>query len=150
MKNCLSCAIVSGKKEATGGVIAETPFFHAHQDFAYPVPGMVIVASKRHFLGLDEMTEDEAVDFIQLVRQIRSAQRYVLSVEHVYYFYNEDTTHHFHLWMMLSYAWMANFGKSVDGVRPALVYAREHMASPQEMDYVADCAAKLRDALLMA
>lgn len=95
------------------------------------------------------MTNEEAVDFIQLVRQIRAAQRYALSIEYVYYFYNEDTTHHFHLWMMPRYDWMAQFGKSVDAMRPALVYAQKHMASPPEMVYVADCVAKLRNALVI-
>ena len=46
--NCLSCDIVEGRRPVVGGTIFETEWFHAHQDVAYPIPGMVIVATKRH------------------------------------------------------------------------------------------------------
>jgi diadenosine tetraphosphate (Ap4A) HIT family hydrolase len=98
---CLSCAVVAGDKETLGGKIVETPNFHAHQDIAYPIPGLVIVAAKRHVKCLDELSADEAVEFMHIVRRIRFQQRESLGIEHVYYFYNEDTTHHFHLWLDL-------------------------------------------------
>lgn len=97
---CLSCAITSGHVESSGGTIAETTHLHAHQDIAYPIPGLVIVASKRYFYGLDEMHADEATDYIGFLRRIREAQRKVLGIDYVYYFYNEDTTQHFHTWMV--------------------------------------------------
>ncbi|MFD1426102.1 HIT family protein [Kroppenstedtia sanguinis] len=97
---CLSCAITSGVIEPTGGAIYEDEYFHVHQDIAYPIPGLVILASKRHFYRLDELTEVEAIRYIHLIRKIRSAQSAVVGIDHVYYFYNEDTTHHFHLWIV--------------------------------------------------
>ncbi|MGR9049488.1 HIT family protein [Halobacillus faecis] len=124
--DCLSCALTSGKIEPEGGVIAETAHFHAHQDVAYPIRGLVIVASKRHIKGLDELTEEEQHDYITFITKIRKAQREVLGIEHVYYFCNEDTTHHFHLWMVPRYDWMYEFGRSVESVRPVLLYARNN------------------------
>ncbi|MYL48079.1 diadenosine tetraphosphate hydrolase [Halobacillus litoralis] len=124
--DCLSCALTSGTVEPEGGVIAETEHFHAHQDVAYPIRGLVIVASKRHIKGLDELTEDEQQDYITFLTKIRKAQRETLGIEHVYYFYNEDTTHHFHLWMVPRYDWMYEFGRSVESVRPVLLHAREN------------------------
>ncbi|MBN9653546.1 diadenosine tetraphosphate hydrolase [Halobacillus sp. GSS1] len=124
--DCLSCALTSGKVEPEGGVIAETEHFHAHQDVAYPIRGLVIVASKRHIKGLDELTEEEQHDYITFITKIRKAQREVLGIEHVYYFYNEDTTHHFHLWMVPRYDWMYEFGRSVESVRPVLLHARNN------------------------
>ncbi len=100
---CLSCAIIQGTKQPLGGTIIETEFFHAHQDVAYPLPGMVILASKRHVHCLDELIAEEASDYIDLLCRIRKAQREVLGIEHVYYFYNEYTLHHFHMWMMPRY-----------------------------------------------
>jgi len=41
---CLSCALTSGLVEPDGGVIGETAYFHAQQDVAYPIKGLVIVA----------------------------------------------------------------------------------------------------------
>jgi diadenosine tetraphosphate (Ap4A) HIT family hydrolase len=101
--HCLSCAIVEGTVQPNGGTIYETKFFHAHQDFAYPVRGLVILASKRHVKCLDELTEEELNDYIHTLHLIRKAQRKVLGIEQVYYFYNEDTTHHFHTWMVPRY-----------------------------------------------
>ena len=75
------------------------------------------------------------------------AQRDVLGIEHVYYFYNEDTTHHFHMWMMPRYEWMNEFGRSIESVRPILGYAREHMNDEENLVYVKSCVQNLRSAL---
>ena len=42
--NCLSCAITSEIIEPEGGTIINTEYFHAHQDVAYPIEGLVILA----------------------------------------------------------------------------------------------------------
>jgi diadenosine tetraphosphate (Ap4A) HIT family hydrolase len=145
--NCLSCAVVLGVRETPGGTILETPHFHAHQDVSYPIPGLVILAAKRHVKCLDELTTDESVEFVALARRIRAAQRMTLNVEHVYFFYNEDTTHHFHLWMVPRYEWMKSFGRSIESVRPVLVHARDRMNSPQELAVVINGVEALRNAL---
>ncbi|MDO1451670.1 hypothetical protein Q0590_35685 [Rhodocytophaga aerolata] len=124
---CLSCALVSGVVPPTGGVIFESAHFHVHQDVAYPIRGLVIVAAKRHFYCLDELTAVEQTEFISLVHKLRHEQRIRLGIEKVYYFYNEDTTHHFHFWMVPRYAWMDQFGRSVESLRPVLLYARNNM-----------------------
>lgn len=124
---CLSCALTSGLIEPDGGVILETDYFHAHQDVAYPIKGLIILASKRHIKCFDELTEVEKIDYIQVLSKIRKAQRDVLEIEYVYYFSNEDTTHHFHTWMVPRYDWMYEFGRSVESVRPVLLHARNEM-----------------------
>jgi diadenosine tetraphosphate (Ap4A) HIT family hydrolase len=147
---CLSCELVRGKRQALGGTILETTLFHAHQDFAYPIPGLVILASKRHFYCMDELSDTEAEELVALLRSIRTAQRSQLGIEHVYYFYNEDTSHHFHVWMVPRYEWMHQFGKSVQAVRPSLLHSRDHMATPENLAEVQRCVSVLRDALLPA
>lgn len=124
---CLSCALTSGLIEPDGGIIIETDHFHAHQDVAYPIEGLVILASKRHIKCLDELSDQEATEYLSLLRRIRKAQRDVLGIDYVYYFYNEDTTHHFHTWMVPRYEWMYQFGKSIESVRPVLLHARNNM-----------------------
>ncbi|WP_309240467.1 MULTISPECIES: hypothetical protein [Caldibacillus] len=39
---CLSCALTSGVMEPDVRVITETEYFHAPQDVAYPIKGLVI------------------------------------------------------------------------------------------------------------
>ncbi|CAN7356629.1 HIT family protein [Bosea sp. LjRoot237] len=143
---CLSCEIASGRRASVGGAIYETEHFHAHQDVAYPVPALVIVASKRHFRSLLDMNAVETLEFLPLVQMIRRAQAQI-GIEFVYYFYNEDTKHHFNFWMVPRYPWMAQFGKSIEAVRPALLHARDRMNSEQELAAVTQAAAKLRESL---
>lgn len=140
---CLSCALTGGLVQPDGGVIVETEFFHAHQDVAYPIRGLVILASKRHVYGLDQLTEAEMQDYMILLRKIRKAQRETLGIEHVYYFYNEDTSHHFHIWMVPRYEWMYEFGRSVESVRPVLLHARNHMNTKENMIEVLDAITEL-------
>ncbi|PAE36310.1 HIT family protein [Bacillus sp. 7884-1] len=144
---CLSCALTSGLIEPDGGVIIETKYFHAHQDVAYPIEGLVILASKRHIKCLDELTEDERLDYINIITLIRKAQREVLGIEYVYYFYNEDTTHHFHTWMVPRYDWMNEFGRSVESVRPVLLHARNHRNTVENNQKVMKAIGDLKTAL---
>lgn len=133
---CLSCAITQGFITPDGGVVIETEYFHAHQDVAYPIKGLVILASKRHVKCFDELTADEKIDYIDVLTKIRKAQREVLGIDYVYYFYNEDTTHHFHTWMVPRYEWMYKFGRSVESVRPVLLYARNEMNGEENVKKV--------------
>ncbi|MCM3694143.1 HIT family protein [Neobacillus niacini] len=144
---CLSCALTSGLIEPDGGVIIETEYFHAHQDVAYPIEGLVILASKRHIKYLDELTEVERLDYINIMTSIRKAQREVLGIEYVYYFYNEDTTHHFHTWMVPRYDWMNEFGRSVESVRPVLLHARNHRNTVENNQKVMKAIEHLKNAL---
>jgi diadenosine tetraphosphate (Ap4A) HIT family hydrolase len=144
---CLSCALTSGLIEPDGGIIIETEHFHAHQDVAYPIEGLVILASKRHIKCLDELTEEERMDYIKIMTSIRKAQREVLGIDYVYYFYNEDTTHHFHTWLVPRYKWMNEFGRSVESVRPVLLHARNHRNSIENTQKVMRAIESLRTAL---
>ncbi|WP_339148885.1 MULTISPECIES: diadenosine tetraphosphate hydrolase [unclassified Sutcliffiella] len=141
---CLSCALTSGLIEPDGGVVLETEHFHAHQDVAYPIKGLIILASKRHIKCFDELTEEEKMEYIQVLARIRKAQRDVLGIEYVYYFYNEDTTHHFHTWMVPRYDWMYEFGRSVESVRPVLLHARNNMNGGDNLVEVMEAIEALR------
>lgn len=143
--NCLSCAITSGLIQPNGGTIVETKYFNAHQDVAYPIRGLVILASKRHIKCLDELTQEEKQDYIDLITKIRRAQRSVLGIEYVYYFYNEDTTHHFHTWLVPRYDWMVKFGRSVESVRPVLLHARKNMNTMENLGSILDGINKLQN-----
>lgn len=145
--DCLSCALTRGLIAPTGGGIYESDLFHVHQDVAYPIRGLVILASKRHFYGMDELSDEERTEYISLIHRIRTAQRQLLGIDKVYYFYNEDTTHHFHLWMVPRYEWMKAFGHSVESLRPVLLHARNEMNDEENMRQVIEGIGKLREAL---
>ena len=146
---CLSCALTSGLIEPDGGVVLETQYFHAHQDVAYPIKGLIILASKRHVKCLDELTEAEQLDYIRVLSMIRKAQRKVLGIEYVYYFYNEDTSHHFHTWMVPRYEWMYDFGRSIESVRPVLLHARNNLNDEAHIEEVMAAIELLKNELKM-
>lgn len=146
---CLSCALTSGLIEPDGGIVLETEYFHAHQDVAYPIKGLIILASKRHVKCLDELTEAEQLDYIRVLSMIRKAQRKVLGIEHVYYFYNEDTSHHFHTWMVPRYEWMYQFGHSIESVRPVLLHARNNLNDEAHIEEVMAAIEELKNELKM-
>lgn len=145
--DCLSCALTSGLITPTGGVIYESNHFHVHQDVAYPIRGLVILASKRHFHCMDELSDEEQIEYISLIHKVRSEQRTRLGIDKVYYFYNEDTTHHFHLWMVPRYEWMGQFGKSVESLRPVLLHARNQLNDEENMKKVIEGINELREGL---
>lgn len=60
---CLSCEIDVGQKTAPGGVILETSYFHAHQDYSVNIPGFVFFTTKRHGFLFDEFTSKEAAEY---------------------------------------------------------------------------------------
>jgi diadenosine tetraphosphate (Ap4A) HIT family hydrolase len=144
---CLSCEITSGRRTLPEGAIYETEYFHAHQDVAYPIPGQIILAAKRHFRLVTEMSPEETLEFLPLVQRLRRQQERQLGIEHVYYFCNEDTTHHFHLWMVPRHPWMTRFGNSIEAVRPVLLHARENMNSEQELAAVMEATERLRNGM---
>lgn len=146
---CIGCACSEAGKAVPGYVI-ETELFHAHQDQEVPIPGFVILSTKRHIDSIADFTDAEASEFIALARHIRQAQREVLGIENVYLIQEEDTEDHFHLWLLPRYEWMqdeAKFGRKVGSARNVLKYAEEQMKTPENIALVKESAEKLRDYL---
>ena len=146
---CLSCAIQQGIVKAPGGLIAESKHFKAEQDFEIPIPGFIIVVSKRHVTSIDEFTEEEQIDFIKFWVKVRKAMRQALGLDNVYFVQEEDTEHHFHVWLFPRYDWMTEekFGRKINSVRPIMEYARKNMKTPENLKAVDEATEELREAL---
>ncbi|OGI19229.1 MAG: hypothetical protein A3J06_04250 [Candidatus Moranbacteria bacterium RIFCSPLOWO2_02_FULL_48_19] len=145
--DCIGCAITEAGKDQPGYII-ETRLFHAHQDYEIPIIGFVVLSTKRHIISFDEFTDEEAAEFIGLVREIRRAQRQVLGIETVYFIQEENNIgSHFHLWFLPRYEWMndeAKFGKKLNSARPVLQFSKTHMKTPKNIAAVKEAAEKLR------
>ena len=127
--------------------IIVTEFFDAHQDWLMPIPGFFIIEPLRKIRSVAELNDQEALDFINLIRKIRLAMRDILDIETVYLFQNEDSRHGFHLWMFPRQQWMEQFGRKIESVRPIMNYARDNMANEEIFQQVRTAAAKMRDYL---
>lgn len=139
---CLSCAREKG--EINFGDIVKSKYFDAHQDYEIPIPGFVIISSKRHFQSVAEFTDNEQQDFIKILCRIRSAMKKALGIKVVYLFQAEDTSHHFHVWLIPRYGWMEKFGKKIESVRPIVEYAKKNLKTKSNLAKVAEATQKLK------
>lgn len=140
---CLGCDREKGLIDL--GNIVKSEYFDAHQDYEIPIPGFVIISSRRHIQSVDEFTDDEQRDFIKFLCRLRSAQRKVLGIEVIYLVQEEDTSHHFHVWMFPRFDWMEEkFGRKIQSVRPIMQYARENMKTKINIQEVETATQKLK------
>lgn len=142
---CLACTIQSGKVK-NPGQIASTKYFDAQQDYEIPIPGFVILVSKRHLQSIDEFSQEEQEDFIKFLCRLRYGIRKALGIKHVYLIQEEDTTtSHFHVWIFPRYQWMTNkFGRKIHSVVPIMEYARENLKTKNDLKQVKIAIEKLR------
>jgi len=140
---CLGCAREKGEIDL--GNITKSEYFDAHQDYEIPIPGFVIISSRRHIQSIDEFTEDEQGDFIKFLCRMRSAMRKVLGIETIYLFQSEDTIHHFHVWLIPRYDWMTEkFGRKIESVRPIVNYSKEFLRTESGIAEVKEATQKLK------
>lgn len=143
---CLGCAIQKGEVKSISGFIASTQYFEAHQDYEIPIPGFIIIASKRHLLSVDEFTDEERIDFIVFLCRIRKTMRMACDIRVVYLIQEEDTSHHFHIWLYPRHDWiLEKFGRKIQSVRPVMEYARENLKTPENIKNIHEESEKMKN-----
>ena len=142
---CIACSIQSGKVK-NPGTIAESKYFVAEQDYEFPIPGFVILVSKRHLQSIDEFSDDEQQDFIKFLCRLRFTMRKALYIKHIYVIQEEDTTtSHFHIWLFPRYQWMKDkFGKNIESIKPIIEYARKNLKTENNIAEVEIATQKLK------
>lgn len=143
--NCLGCAIVSGKIDHSKAEIIVTRYFNVHQDYEIPIEGFLIVSTKRHIMSIADFTEEEQKEFIRLICKLRKGMKEALKIKEVYLFQNEDTIHHFHLWMFPRLKWMEKFGRKIESVRPIMKYAQQYMKTEKNLERIDKTIKKIKD-----
>ncbi len=109
--------------------VISTRNFEVSQDWEVPILGFFILSPKRKMRSISEFNDDEAIEFIMLLREVRKRMKDVLGIEDVYFFQNEDTEHNFHVWIFPRHKWMERFGRGISSVKPIMDYAKENMAT---------------------
>ena len=109
--------------------IIDGKYFNTHQDWEVPIPGFFILAPKRAIRSVMEMTDEEAAEFINLMRKTRRGMMEELGIKDVYFFMNEDTSDNLHLWIFPRLPWMEAFGRKIESVRPIINHAKTNMVN---------------------
>jgi diadenosine tetraphosphate (Ap4A) HIT family hydrolase len=112
------------------GTILITKHFNIGQDWEIPISAFFIVSaldkSKR---SIQDFTDDELIELILTIKQVRNAISNVLHIKDIYIFHYEDSRHGFHIWLFPRHGWMERFGRDIQSVHPIMNYAKEHMAT---------------------
>ena len=123
-------------------IIVETKHFIVAQNWEVPIAGFFILSSKRPIRAIDDLTAEEASEYISLVQSVRKAMRTSLGINEVYFFQNEDTQHNFHLWFFPRHAWMEKFGRKIESVKPIIEFAKENLADENNILLVKESVRK--------
>lgn len=138
---CIGCRVQDGSFEVNGGFIHESKNFNVIQDWIIPIPGFMVIQSKRHIKSVAEFTEKEHMEFSTFLYEVRKAMKDVLDIQTVYLIQEEDSVH-FHMWLLPVYDWME---KGIANARKNCYNARDKMNTEDNIKKVNECIQKLKD-----
>lgn len=147
---CIGCALQNGEIKRLGEKVYETKNFDVEQDYETPIPGFMIISSKKHLKGIEDLSESERKEFIDLLYKVRKAMTNILDIKYTYMIQKEDTIiarSHFHVWLFPIYDWMDKFGGKIASVTPIIEYARKNMKNEQNLVTVKEAASKIKNYL---
>jgi len=144
--SCMGCAIGNGSMLVPGDFIQKTQYFCMHQDPLIPLPGFLVIASRRHFQSITEMQDMEYKEFSNFLRATPGAIKKATGVEHLT-IVQEESSIHFHLWF---FPWtqsvILKYGKpSLSTIREITSDLRRQPVSEAQWRDLAKSIAKIRD-----
>jgi diadenosine tetraphosphate (Ap4A) HIT family hydrolase len=142
---CMGCAISDGSMLVPGDFIKKAKYFFVHQDPLIPLPGFLVIASRRHYQSITDMQEAEYNEFSALVRDARSAIKEAIDVEYIT-IVQEESSIHFHLWFFpWSQSLIEKYGKpSLSKIREIMSDFKTQPIGEVEWKELAESIAKLR------
>lgn len=122
--NCMGCAIVGGDIKVPGGIIYNGNAAILAADPEIPIPGFLVVNSKRHIRSFSELNSDECHEIIDLIVDAEKALK-SLGISEVT-IVQEERSSHLHVWIFPNYDWMTEkYGKGITYLREISEYAKE-------------------------
>jgi diadenosine tetraphosphate (Ap4A) HIT family hydrolase len=109
VSDCVVCQKHRGEIEIPGGAIYEDALLFASHalipagnETAYL--GQLLIETKRHADGIEDLTQDEAAAVGALARRLSRSLKTVTQADHIYLFRLGHHVQHFHLWLIARYA----------------------------------------------
>ena len=141
---CVGCAIVRGEVKLPGGIIYDGESIILAADPEIPIPGFLIIKSKRHIQSFAELTVDERAE---IGNTIAIAERAIkdLKIAETVTLVQEERSKHFHIWIFPNQEWMLEkFGYGLQYLREINAYAREN-ASDEDVIRVIKVAEEIKE-----
>lgn len=141
---CVGCAIVRGEVKLPGGIIYDGESIILAADPEIPIPGFLIITSKRHIQSFAELTVDERAE---IGNTIAIAERAIkdLKIAETVTLVQEERSKHFHIWIFPDQEWMQEkFGYGLQYLRVINAYAREN-ASDEDVIRVIKVAEEIKE-----
>ena len=143
VSNCFGCSIQNGDYKVPGGFLYSGRHFNIVQDPCVPIPGFLVVNSKRHITGIAQFTPPEIKEFAGIVYIARKAMLEALGLKTAY-LVQEERSCHFHLWILPKYDWMGKFNPGISSARKIMTYAAEHLTTKRDQDNLAKSIRNLK------
>ena len=145
---CIGCDLEKGKIKSE--MVFETKNFSVRQDYEIPIPGFIIISSKKHIKGIEDLNEDERKEFIEVMYKVRKVMTEVLDIKYVYIVQKEDSIiarSHFHIWLVPRYKWMERFGGKIASITNIAEYAKENMKTDENLAKIKEIALRIKEKL---
>lgn len=124
--DCMGCSIEKGNVKIPGGVIYKGKYSNLGADPEVPIPGFLILSSRRHVNSFSEMTKEEREEVSNIIYHTEKALKELGIAEKVS-IVQEEVSRHFHVWIFPNYPWMLEkFGKGISYFNDIASYAIEN------------------------
>jgi len=141
---CLACSIAKKEFSPFGGLIYESDNFFISQDIEVPIPGFLIISSKRHIKSILDFSPSELDEFSQILFKARNALKQIASIESIT-FIQKEIRPHFHLWLLPRLEWMSSFGDKLSGITEVLEYARQNLKTEENLAEISNLNSKIKN-----
>ena len=140
---CLGCSIANGEIEIPGGVIYDGKTIVLGADPEVPIPGFLVITSKKHIKSFSQYTKEERFEIGEVLYLAEKALK-DLELTDELTVVQEERSEHFHIWIFPKYDWMVEqYGQGMSYLRDISKYAKE-WATDEEKERVVKVAGDVR------
>ena len=141
--DCIGCAIAKGDLQLPGGIIYDGKSIILGADPEIPIPGFLVITSKRHINSFSELSREERIEIGDVIVNAEKAIK-ELGISSEITLVQEERSKHFHIWIFPTYDWMVEkFGRGISHLRDISNYAIEN-AKDAEKAEVIETAERIR------
>lgn len=122
---CMGCGIANHKLIPPGGYVYDDGFINVSADPEIPIEGFMILGIKTHTNTLNDLTEFERNEVMNVLNKTIEAIKKAGIAEEVLVI-QEERAVHIHIWIMPILKWMEKFNKNVKNIKEIFEYSKQN------------------------